>query len=355
MSFALPNITGTFRLHRNVFAVLLFFVWQACWAQKEQCIRGDGTNGVCDTSVLKGEGGDGWVNPLDFLKDAIFGKNGGSEVLDPFQDLESGDVDKPDLLETLKRIVKSQQQQEESETAVLWEDLLLSNMKTSQQTLREESLDSVLTRLKTAFQNVTSQLQRTFDNIGLERFNLLQLWYAMLREESIIDSVWKRRQHRYLPVLSEKKAMSLSDGLYLSHLSYVQSCDQVEQGLRDFHNFSWVLVNCTTTGQPLQPAHFVAVKRQQVDTKSSLPWFFGGSGTSGVLEVMIVIRGSKEIGDLLSDALLEPAAYRDGLAHDGIRQSAMWIHSLYKDFFLDLHRLAKSSKVKLWLVGHSLG
>jgi hypothetical protein len=182
----------------------------------------------------------------------------------------------------------------------------------------------------------------------------------MLHEESVKNPVWKRRQHRALPPLGESEAIALFDGLYLSYLSYVETCRDVDAGLRAFYNHSWVLVNCTTAGQPLQPAHFLAVKRQGRGPRRVSPslwpnWPIFGSGGKTELEIVLVIRGTKELGDAFSDALLQPAAYRDGVAHDGIRQSAVWIKELYRDWILQLKRESRSTHVKVWVVGHSLG
>jgi Lipase (class 3) len=280
----------------------------------------------------------------------------------------------PDLFQAFQSIFGSGDKKEDEDPdraaqaheSTMWEDVLLTRFKTSKQTMLEDSVGIKMERFKATFAEMSTQLQRTFQHVPIDRLNLLQVYYAMQNEEAIKDPVWKRRQHRSMPDLKEKEAIALFDGMYLSYLSYVESCADVHQGLQEFYNGTWVLVNCTTVGQPLRPAHFLAVKRQSKEKQppeSSAsgadfwqPLLGGGDkGTRKELEVVLVIRGTKDLGDAFSDALLEAAEYRDGHAHDGILKSAQWIHDTYREWILHLREVSKSTHVRLWLVGHSLG
>jgi Lipase (class 3) len=281
----------------------------------------------------------------------------------------------PDLLQAFQSIFGSGDKKEEEDPdraahaheSTMWEDVLLTRFRTSKQTMLEDSVGIKMERFKATFAEMSTQLQRTFQHVPIDRLNLLQVYYAMQHEESIKDPVWKRRQHRSFPDLKEKEAIALFDGMYLSYLSYVESCADIHQGLQEFYGGAWVLVNCTTVGQPLRPAHFLAVKRQtkeQQQPESSAsgadfwqPLLLGGGdkGTRKELEVVLVIRGTKDLGDAFSDALLEAAEYRDGHAHDGILKSAQWIHDTYREWILHLREVSQSTHVRLWLVGHSLG
>jgi Lipase (class 3) len=276
----------------------------------------------------------------------------------------------PDLFQAFQSIFGSGDKKDEEDPdraaheSTMWEDVLVTRFMTSKQTMLEDSVGIKMERFKATFAEMSTQLQRTFQHVPIDRLNLLQVYYAMQHEESIKDPVWKRRQHRSLPDLKEKEAIALFDGMYLSYLSYVESCADVHQGLQQFYGGAWVLVNCTTVGQPLRPAHFLAVKRQskekqQPESSASGADFWqpllGGGDKRKELEVVLVIRGTKDLGDAFSDALLEAAEYRDGHAHDGILKSAQWIHDTYREWILHLREVSKSTHVRLWLVGHSLG
>lgn len=214
------------------------------------------------------------------------------------------------------------------------------------------------------------QMQKTFGDMQnelWERFNLLQLTYFLQHEESVKNPVWKRRQHRFMTPLPVSEAVQLGDGLFLSHLAYVDDCHLIQEYLRSFHNGAFVLRNRTTSSQPNQPAHFLAVRKiaspSQTTTKSFLtpewkwlihqylPFFFRPEP----LEVVLTIRGTKEIGDFLSDAMLAAAKHRNGKAHDGILKSTQWMLKTYTDDLQQLLKYSQRDRMNLWLVGHSLG
>jgi hypothetical protein len=82
---------------------------------------------------------------------------------------------------------------------------------------------------------VLQQLKDTFgDSVRLDRFDPLQVYYYMQHQEQVKNAVWKRQQHRYLPRLETSVAIQLADGLYLSHLSYVNTVLHVKEGLAAF-------------------------------------------------------------------------------------------------------------------------
>jgi hypothetical protein len=121
----------------------------------------------------------------------------------------------------------------------------------------------------------------------------------------------------------------------------------------------WMLRNCTLESKPHSPAHFLALK--EISENRNMGFFdfvnsfVGKVVSSDALEAVLVIRGTKTIGDILTDAVLKPTDYRGGKAHDGILRAARSVVEVYHN---DLKRLLKDSgqkKLKLWLTGHSLG
>jgi Lipase (class 3) len=156
------------------------------------------------------------------------------------------------------------------------------------------------------------------------------------------------------------------------------------------------LINCTTTPRPFQPAHFLAIRHSTAEpnvtwtyhmdnvgrnsndapSTASTSWttmlwenirdalnltnIDGSKSNSNMnLEAMLVICGTKDVADMMSDALLEPTPYGNsthmGLAHSGIHQSALYIHNTYRDFLENLIQKTNRTMLKLWLIGHSLG
>ena len=240
-------------------------------------------------------------------------------------------------------------------------------------------------------QSVQKQLEGTFKSVLdmiLPIVNPFKLFYYMLEQEMIHNAVLKRREHAFFPEVSVDTAIQLSEGLFVAKLAYVDDCTKIQEYLTSFHNNSWILINCTTQAQPFQPAHFLAIRNDQSTdgTKRNFPMHYMGRRSSDTttasswttmlwenirdtlnltldrpmeLEAMLVICGTKDFADMMSDALLEPTPYGNathaGLAHSGIFKSAQYIHSTYRDFLENLLQKSKRSKLKLWLIGHSLG
>ncbi|EEC48549.1 predicted protein [Phaeodactylum tricornutum CCAP 1055/1] len=143
-----------------------------------------------------------------------------------------------------------------------------------------------------------------------------------------------------LPV---SEAVQLGDALFLSHLAYVDDYHLIQEHLRSVDNDAFALRNCTTSSQPNQPAHFLVVRKiaspAPTNTKcfltperkllihQYLPFFFRPEP----LEVVLTIRGTKEVGDFLSDAMLAATEHQDGMAHAGILKSTRWMLKTYTD------------------------
>jgi hypothetical protein len=225
---------------------------------------------------------------------------------------------------------------------------------------------------------VLQQLKDTFgDSVRLDRFDPLQVYYYMQHQEQVKNAVWKRQQHRFLPRLETSVAIQLADGLYLSHLSYVNTVLDVERGLQAFKNNSWKLLFATTDSQPYQPAHFIVIHRelaplqqqhqQQHNDGSKKDWWntyrFDTHGydkqnqqqSQEDLHVAVVVRGTKGFGDFLTNGLLSLTDFMGGKAHEGMLKSAYWLVNQTVPRLQQLLEQTGRHKVQLWLVGHSLG
>lgn len=225
---------------------------------------------------------------------------------------------------------------------------------------RKQGFFDILRVFSDAFEEVKAHLNETFGDIGLfEKGDLLQFMYFMDHEEIVKNPVWKRRVHRHYRALTADEAEALYPALFVSYLSYTTSCNEVFKFGQQFGRDEWALRNCTMESQPHNPAHFVAVRK--IFEKPSLgPLEFLNApiralGNFDSLEVALVIRGTKTVGDMLTDAVLKPAEYRGGKAHDGILRAALRVVETYRDDLKALLEASGRKKMKLWLTGHSLG
>ena len=190
--------------------------------------------------------------------------------------------------------------------------------------------------------------------------DLLQLLFFMDSEEAVKNPVWKRRVHRHYRSLTTEEAEGFHPGLFLSHLSYTKSCEEVETFSQQLGGGIWAIRNCTMESKPHNPAHFLLVHKMYDDVPDFGPLDFlnfpiRSLSNWDVIQVALVIRGTKSIGDMFTDSVLKPADYRGGKAHDGIRRAAMWITETYKDDLKALLEASGKKKMKLVLIGHSLG
>ncbi len=203
-------------------------------------------------------------------------------------------------------------------------------------------------------------------------------WFAALHyfleyEETIKTFSWKRRMHRYQRDVEVAKVEELNNALILSELSYADSVDDIRTGLEKLYHGEeatederqtirnmpqWELLFCDLESRPNQPGHFLAIQ------KNASPY-------DDILHVLLVVRGTKTMSDLITDAMMEavdyeyvhPGLYDDtnnpsilhGKAHGGMQESGKYLVDRHQKLLSTLLQLSKKRKLEITLVGHSLG
>lgn len=204
---------------------------------------------------------------------------------------------------------------------------------------------------KISFDKAYETFERHFGNVKFDKLPISFL-YFLEKEDEVKNPSWKRRQHRYYQSIDMKTVYELHNSLYLAQLSYVDSVGSVKEGLDDFEG-SLELIYCKTEAFPGEPAHFIAIKKEGKSPGKSL--FSWPQQEESVLEVVMVVRGTKEIGDLLTDALMDESNYRGGMTHSGVHQGAEYIFDKHIGLMDHLLEITGRQKLRLNLVGHSLG
>lgn len=178
------------------------------------------------------------------------------------------------------------------------------------------------------------------------------LMYFLGLEESLKTPSFKLREHRFYPSLEIETLYDLHDCLYLATISYMNTVQDITEALEEFHGSPWVMVFCEVTSKPHQPAHFICLKREQehISEGFRFPW-----QEQKALDVLLVVRGTKEIPDVLSDALIKTEPFNGGLAHGGIQTSGKYLVDKHTPLLKELLKESKCGKIRLSLVGHSLG
>ena len=191
---------------------------------------------------------------------------------------------------------------------------------------------------------VSDAIGRHFGQIDLGKLDIPSFFYFMEYDDEQKNPAWKRRVHRFFKSVKPEDVFELHNALILAELSYADTADQVRKHLNSDggKDGGYELVYANMDCAPGEPAHFIAVKRQQ-------------SRFSTVLEVLLSVRGTKELGDLLSDALLDAVDYRGGKAHAGVIASGKYLVRKHTELLRSMLEMSGKKKVKLLLVGHSLG
>lgn len=147
--------------------------------------------------------------------------------------------------------------------------------------------------------------------------------------------------HRYYSGINIDHMYELNDHLQLAELSYADTVEEIQEALEN-NKTPYELVYVNTNSRPNKPAHFIAVKRAQSVWSSSL-------------EVIMCVRGTKTVTDALTDLFCDYDEYRGGKAHSGILGSGKYLAEKHNKTFKNILKSSGKRKIKLTLIGHSLG
>jgi hypothetical protein len=179
-------------------------------------------------------------------------------------------------------------------------------------------------------------------DVEFSKITPMSLLYYLEHEDERKNPSWRNRVHRFCPSIDIDKVEELYHALVLAFLSYADTADEIRETLLKGHSPA-ELVYCDAKSEPGEPAHFIAVKLDQ-PTSSRAP-----------LEVIIGVRGTKSVSDAITDILCDSEEYRGGKAHQFIVKGGKYLFEKHKALLEDLAGKAGRSKIKLTLVGHSLG
>ena len=202
------------------------------------------------------------------------------------------------------------------------------------------SLSEVLTIMKRAASELDQEISSFLGEETLPSLHPSNLFYFLEHEDERKNPSSKRRKHRFFSGIGVDVVENLYEQLRLALLSYNDTLEEVKKSLEK--DFNCELAYCTMESLPGKPSHFIAVKKDQ-------------SLWSNSLEVILVVRGTKTIIDVITDLLCDADPYRGGLAHFGIMQSGQYLAEKHDALFKKLLELSGKKKIKLTLIGHSLG
>jgi hypothetical protein len=188
-------------------------------------------------------------------------------------------------------------------------------------------------------------------NIDFTKLTPTAIFYYLEREDEIKNPSWKRRQHRFCDGINIKEVKELNDACDFANLSYADTVDEIRTGLMNAKPYPYELVFAELRSSTGQPASFVAVKNNDPNATTNKK----KNSKKHVLDVIIVVRGTKTAADAFTDLLCDSEPYQGGSAHSFIVTSGIYIADKHRRLLLDLLEKSGASKINLTLIGHSLG
>jgi hypothetical protein len=195
---------------------------------------------------------------------------------------------------------------------------------------------------RTAQEEVKQHITGSLGFLDLKGFDPTSMFYYLENEDAVKNPSWKRRKHRFFKGVDVSVVNSLNDALHLAEIAYFNTAEDIRAQLVEKARDEWELIYCQVDSLPEKPSHYLAIKR-------------GQSRWDPQLEVLMAVRGTNSVPDLLTDALLDDIDYRDGKAHAGIMRSGQFLVAKHRELLLSLLKKSKKKEIKLTLVGHSLG
>jgi len=197
-----------------------------------------------------------------------------------------------------------------------------------------------------ALGEVTKTVKRNFGRIHWHRLKPFSIIYFLEYMESLFTPSWKRRAHAFAPEVSVEEVIELHKALYLANLAYLNSIEEIKAGLQE-ESSEWELIYAQLKTAPWEPAHYIALRKDQP--------LLQGTVRHNSLDVLLVVRGTKDFANVLSDGLLDAVEFRGGYGHAGLVQSGQFLVDHHIDLLHSLLKMVKKEKIKLTIIGHSLG
>jgi hypothetical protein len=205
----------------------------------------------------------------------------------------------------------------------------------------EKSFGDLLKALEGYKTMVDQVADKYISSIDFSTFTGTALFYYLEREDEVKNPSWKRRKHRFFRGIDMKYVKELNEFLELSSISYFDTVDLIREGL-ETHGKPCEIIYAEVNSEPGKPANFVAVPRDQPKD-------------ANYLEVVMGVRGTNSLADVITDVICEDVEYRGGAAHKLIVESGKYLVDLHMPMLEELLKNSGKSKIRLLLTGHSLG
>ncbi|CAJ1937994.1 unnamed protein product [Cylindrotheca closterium] len=214
--------------------------------------------------------------------------------------------------------------------------------------MSNKKLESNLTEF---FQEESKKTGNVFTRKDLPALKPPDIYYYLEKEDQDKNPSVRRRKHRFFKGVDVNQIDELNEQLELALLAYADTMKEIQVTLQ--RDYDCELAYCDMESTPGRPSHFIAVNKNSVEKKQSALSFL--SSDSSTLEVIMVVRGTKTITDIITDLLMDEEEYKGGHCHNGILESGQYLAGKHTTLFRNLLQASGKKKIKLTLIGHSLG
>lgn len=200
----------------------------------------------------------------------------------------------------------------------------------------------ILKVLNTHIKQVKEALSKHLGDLEYENIQPASLYYYLKHEEKRKDDDWKRQAHSEFPpfdIHEEKEALvEMFAFMIMCQTAYCESQEEVELCLSEVAPNRYELIYEEDTKTPNQPAHFIVIDRGETNAEE------------GVVEVRLVVRGTKTLTDAITDLLCDAVDYRGFKAHSGILESGTYLASQHAPLFQKLLDSPGTEKIHLTII-----
>ncbi len=202
------------------------------------------------------------------------------------------------------------------------------------------SLEELMTILKIAGEEFGNMIEKYLDGKDLPSIWPTNLYYFVEFEDEVKNFSYRRRKHRFCRGINVEYVNELNSFMRIAEIGYLDDMERIKKELSE--TFGYEVMYCQMDSLPGQPSHFLAIKKDQSSWSSSL-------------DMLICVRGTKSITDVITDLLADEVDYRGGKAHSGICKGGQYLAEKHMDTFQEFLKASGKKKINLTLVGHSLG
>lgn len=201
---------------------------------------------------------------------------------------------------------------------------------------RDTSASSVLD----AFQKYSDLFARMSEkynvsSLDLSKLSPATLYYYMEHEDERKNPSWRNRIHRFHNSIDINQIESYNTWLEFTQLCYSQVEDEIREGLSR-RGYKLLFASLE-----VYPMHIVGIKDDP--------------NQSSNVELLIAVRGPRDVAEILNAIMDETIPYRKGRANATILRQGKDLFEQHKGLLEELSANLKNPCIKVTLAGHSIG